>query len=161
MNHLARCLLVVSSLAWCSACSDDEGAAPHAEDPAQHACEHADHAGTPLTASTDRAAAPVLAVADVPYAVALPSNAPGFVRIEAPLEGVLFVGAPDVVTGLYRDDGTTSEPLEASPNEHCPDEIPEHHDFDLDAGSLTVQLGPSAVSPIWLLLTSSAGHHHK
>jgi hypothetical protein len=68
--------------------------------------------------------------------------------------------APDVVTGLYRDDSTTSEPLGGSPNEFCPDAIPEHYDLDLEAGSLTVQLGPSALSPIWVLLASAAGHQH-
>jgi hypothetical protein len=161
MKHRARCLLAWISLVGFPACGDDESGAPHAEDPAQHACEHASPSGTPLTASTDRAAAPELAVAEDPYAVAVPSNAPGFVRIDGPLEGLLFVGAPDVVTGFYRDDSTTSEPLNASPNELCPAEIPEHYDLDLDSGSLTLQLGPSVLSPIWVLLTSSAGHHHE
>jgi hypothetical protein len=160
MFHCTRCWLAMATLGWCSACGSDDPAPAAAEDPAEHACEHVEDMGTPLTAATDRASASVLAVAEEPYAITLPTSAPGFVKIEAPLEGLLFVGTADVVTGLFRDASTTSEPLEAAPNEFCADDIPEHFDLDLDSGSLTVQLGPSAVSPVWVLLADAAGHQH-
>jgi hypothetical protein len=152
-------LLAASSL-FCTACGSDQTTPEHAEDPAQHACEHRSETGTSISAASDRTLAPAIAVAEEPYTVLLPAGVPGYVKISPPLEGLLLLGTADVVTGLFRNDETTSLTLEASPNEFCPNEIPEHYDLDLHSGNLTVRLGPAAVSDVWLALTAAAGHAH-
>jgi len=161
MKTCRSCLTLIGAASFfCFACGSEQTAPPPAEDPAEHACEHRSEPGTSLSAAADRAAAPVIAVNEEPYTVGLPSGAPGYLKISAPLAGLLFIGTADVVTGLFRNDETTSQPLESSPNEFCATEIPEHYDLDLDSGNLTLQLGPSAVPEVWLALTLAGAHAH-
>jgi hypothetical protein len=148
------CALALTALG----CASDPEEQP-AEDPAAHACEQVGQVGTAVTAaqSTDRA--PALVISDHPYAVALPNLAAGYVRIDGPLEALLFVQTPDVVTGLFRGTTATDELPAPTPNEDCPDEIPEHFDLDFaETRAWYVQLGPAAVNEVWVMLTEAGGH---
>jgi hypothetical protein len=142
------------------ACGSDESSSP-AEDPAEHACEHIAEAGTAVAAGADRAGAPALTIAEEPYTVTLLSGAPGFVKIEGPLEGLLFAGTADVVTALFHGDSTDDELPAASPTAFCSAEIPEHYDLDLhESGPFYVQLGPAQVPDVWLMLIDAGAHAH-
>jgi hypothetical protein len=153
--------LVVTIALFVAACSSSHDDHPHeGEDPGEHACENRGNAGTQVAASTDPAAAPVLTL-DEPYTVALPSGEAGFVAIAGPLEGLLFAGTADVVTGLSAEGSSVDLLPQGGPSEICPAEIPEHFDLDLDASATyLVRLGPVGISEVWLMVTESEGHGH-
>ncbi|MBK7757569.1 MAG: hypothetical protein IPI35_14425 [Deltaproteobacteria bacterium] len=71
----------------------------------------------------------------------------------------MFADTADVVTGLWDDSDADILP-EGGPNELCPEDIPEHFDLDLSAGTYLLELGPAAVPEVWLMLTPSEGHGH-
>jgi hypothetical protein len=157
-QFLAKVLLA-AVLGGCG--SDDEPDAI-AEDPAEHACEHVTVVGTTVEAAPERSAAPTIAISESPYTVELVTSGPGYLRIQGPLEALLFVGTADVLNALYHADAIETELPEASPNEFCASEIPEHFDLDLhETDSFYLELGPAAVPRVWLLLSSAVGHAHQ
>lgn len=130
------------------------------EDLAAHACEHAAEAGLAVTAGATREDAAPIAPAEEPYAVALADGAGWLsIAVDSPMDALLFLGTADVVNGLYLDDGAEDALAVGAPNELCPDEIPEHFDLELDPGTWHLELGPSAVSEVWLLLVDGAHAH--
>ncbi len=165
MNRLplrSRPGLTASLLLALVACADkgDSGAA--AEDPMEHACEHAAELGAAVTAGADRASAPVFSISEEPSTVTLVSGATGYLKVEVTGDtaALLFAGTADVVTGLSEGETPAILPTGA-PNERCADDIPEHFDLDFhEAGSWYIEVGPAAVDSVWLLLTSAEGHAH-
>ena len=131
------------------------------EDPSEHACEHISEAGTSVTASSDPASAPSISVGEEPYTISLVSGEAGYISatVDADTPALLFVGEADVVTSLQHDGAEETLPAPA-PNELCPDDIPEHFDLDLHAGTWVIGLGPVGITDVWLMLASSEGHAH-
>jgi hypothetical protein len=135
------------------------------EDPAEHACEHAGMAGTPVTAAAAAdASAPALELDGEPVAVALPAGAAGFVRIvttEPETAGILFFDATDVLAAVRTADGTELPVTSAGANEICPTEIPEHFDIDFETpGSYFIELGPTVSNGAWVIPSGGEGHAH-
>ena len=128
MNRLPIELIALTLLAAGCASNAEE---PAAEDPAAHACEQVDASGPSLTASPSRDTAPVLTMSEQPYTVTLPSGAAGYLRIDGPIDGLLFTKISNVVTGLFRGTDTTDTLPAGTPNEDCPSAIPEHFDLAL------------------------------
>lgn len=132
-----------------------------AEDPIEHACEQAATAGDALdsSATMDDSTA-LLPIDSEPYTVALIDGTPSYVAVEVSEDTatLLFVGTADVVTGLYN--GAEEVELPASEGvDVCPDDIPEHFDLDFHtAGTWYIQLGPAAITEVWLLLSTAEGH---
>ncbi|MCK6524949.1 hypothetical protein L6R49_26395 [Myxococcota bacterium] len=145
----------LAALAALTACGKES-----AEDPAEHACENVGAADATLTATADTATAPALAE-DVATVVTLAEGGVGYVSItlEAEEALLLWTGTADVVTGLWDTSGADILP-EGGPNELCAEDIPEHFDLDLGAGTYVLELGPSAVTEVWLMLTPAEGHGH-
>lgn len=132
------------------------------EDPGEHACEAVEEGGAmALEGATDRADAPLLEQGEQAYEVSLGADAPRYVRVHGPGEGLLYAATADVVTGLYDEDETENLLPEAEPNEFCESDIPEHFDLDLEAGDYYIELSPSAASEVWLLFTTAEGHAHE
>jgi len=159
-NRCAQCVLT-ALLGCCAACGDDGNAEP--PDPAEAACVEVDEAGHPITASSTRDdAAPEIEIGAEPYAVRVSPDDPTFVRVEVAEDtaALLLVDTTDAVAALYH--GPDEEPLEsAGADEFCPEEIPEHFDLDLhQPGTYFIELGPSAVPEVWLLLSGAEGHAH-
>lgn len=157
--RIACCLLTAAVAS--SACGGDDAHEP--ADPAQLACDETDEAGTEIAASTARdETAPEIEIGAEPYAVALSASDRTYVRIEADedTEAILLLGAEHVVTALYHEDAE-EEIASAGANASCPDEIPEHYDLELhEPGTYFIELAPSAVDSVWLLLSGAAGHGH-
>jgi hypothetical protein len=147
------------------ACADDDPTpdAEH-EDPAEHACERTAEAGRKLMAGTARDdSAPRIELGDEPVTVELASSdEPSYVRVEVDEDtpALLFTSAENVLTGLFHEDD--EEEIDAAgANEFCEDDIPEHFDLDLhEPGTYYLQLGPSALDEVWILLTAAEGHAH-
>ena len=137
--------------------TDDTGAV---EDPGEHACENV-NTGEAITAAAKPATAPELHVGEG-FTVTLTPSQVGYVQITADeaAELLLFASVADVVTGLWLGDTQLTLPT-GSPNEYCATDIPEHFDLDLEAGTYVLQLGPSAVDSVWLMVSSSDGHGHE
>jgi hypothetical protein len=159
--------LLLASLLLASCGSDDATPDDHdqteEEDPAEHACVLGSDEGESITAGEQRgASAPEIELGHAPFTVALSEDAPSYLRIEASEDtpAVLFVSAADVVTGLYHEDD--EEALDsAGPNPFCDDDIPEHFDLDLhEAGTYYLELAPSALSEVWIMLVEAEGHAH-
>lgn len=139
------------------------GPAETTEDPTEHACEHRTEAGTAVTAGADVATAASIPISEEPYTVTLTDGAPGFVAVDVPGDtaALLFLGTADVAAELYQD-GTAVGLPEPGPVDLCATDIPEHFDLDFhEAGTWTIELGPSAVSEVWLMLMSAEGHSHE
>jgi len=132
------------------------------EDPEAHACEHVAEAGTAVTAGADPASAGAISVGEEPYTVTLVDGAAGYVSIaiDGDTPALLFMGVADVAATLWHE--TEEEGLPApAPNDLCPTDIPEHYDLDFhEAGTYYLELGPAAVSDVWVMLTSAEGHAH-
>lgn len=165
MRSLNRCrtygpALFVQLLAL-AACGDDgHGHEDELEDPSEHACEHASESGRAVTASEFVETAVMLALGDEPATVALVPGTAGYVALEAPAEALLFAGHADVVTGLSLN-GEEIDLPSPTPNEFCPNDIPEHYDLDLEEpGAYVLKLGPAGVGSVWLVYTAAAGHGH-
>ena len=150
-----RHLPLALTLAALTACGKET-----AEDPAQHACEHVTEADATLPAAADGESAPALGE-DVATVVTLTDGAAGYVSItvEADEALLLFADTADVVTGLWDPSDADILP-EGGPNELCAEDLPEHFDLDLTAGTYLLELGPAAVSEVWLMLTPAEGHGH-
>jgi hypothetical protein len=151
--------MLVTVLLLLNACtSEKEG-----EDPEVHACEHVSEGGTAITAGADTASAPGIAVGDEPYTVTLVDSAPGYLSIEISEDtpALLFMGTADVAATLWHGEEEEGLP-DPAPNDLCPDDIPEHFDLDFhEAGTFYLELGPAAVSDVWLYLSSAEGHAHE
>jgi hypothetical protein len=161
MRNVLASFVIPAALA-ASACGDDHDHDAAGEDPAEHACEHAGHAGTAITAAATAAEAPLISVGEEPYTVTLVEGAESFVAIQAPLEALLFAAPASIVTGLYEGESGTNDLLaQPAPNEFCASDIPEHWDLDLEGNSKYVlRLAPAAVPSVWLLLQAATGHSH-
>ncbi|MFN7147370.1 MAG: hypothetical protein ACK4YP_26615 [Myxococcota bacterium] len=136
---------------------------PEKEDPEAHACEHVTEAGTTVVAGADPASAGAIAIGEEPYTVTLVEGAAGYVAIEVDEDtpALLFLGTADVAASLWHGEEEVGLSSPA-PNDLCPDDIPEHYDLDLhEAGTWLLELGPAAVSDVWLLLSSAEGHGHE
>jgi len=127
------------------------------EDLALHACSQVGEAGEPIDAAADAADAPLIALSDEPYTINLVDGG-GFVTIDVPEDSLalMFTDTADVITGLDHD-GDEETLAAGTPNEDCPDDLPEHWDLDLHPGEWTVAFGPSAVDSVWLMVI--AGEH--
>lgn len=135
------------------------------EDPAEHACEQVGSSVGTITAVATRDAiteAEEIEADGQPWLVELASSEAGFVgiHVDEDAEAILWTDTANVVAALYVD-GVEYELPTPGPSEVCPDAIPEHYPLDLEAGSWSLELGPSAVSEVWVLLTGSAGHGHE
>jgi len=164
MQSQPAALCLICALAPVLACGDNDPKpdAEH-EDPAEHACEHTGESGDAVSAGAERdASAPEIELGDDPYTVALRDGEPGYVRIEVDEDTpvLLFASAANVVTSLYHED--EEEEIDgAGANEFCDDDIPEHFDLDLhEPGTYYLQLGPSALDEVWILVTEAEGHSH-
>jgi hypothetical protein len=151
----------LTAIVLLAACKGDD---VHGEDPEAHACEHAAEAGATVAAAATREddAGASISPGDEPYTVTLTGGA-GWLSIPTDVDtaALLFLGTADVVTGLYLDDGTEDLLPTGAPNETCPDDIPEHFDLDLEPGTWHLELGPSAVSEVWLMLVEGAHEHEE
>jgi len=149
--------IALSALSGCAAGKEEE------EDPLAHACEVIADAGTAITAGADIASAPGIQIGDTPYTVTLVDGASSFVsvNVSGDTAAILFMGTADVVQTLYQD-GADAGLAEGAPDDLCPEDVPEHYDVDLHtAGTWTFELGPAAVSDVWLLLHDAEGHAHE
>lgn len=151
------------ALATLLACGDDDLASEAKEDPAEHACEQTDEAGDRVSAGADRDdSAPRIELGDEPVTVELAGDEPRYLRVEVDEDTpvLLFASAENVVTGLFH--GDEEEEIDAAgPNELCEQDIPEHFDLDLhEPGTYYLQLGPSALDKVWILLVGAEGHAH-
>lgn len=162
MKHRSVSWIVLGAGLLSAACGGGDPKPADPEDPAEHACEHTAEPGTPLEPAVARdGSAPLLELAGEPYIVTLSSSEPRFLRLEGLSDGLLFAAPADIVSGLYFGDGADDELPEASPNEFCASEIPEHYDLALErSGTYYLELAPSAVPSVWLLYTEAEGHGH-
>lgn len=138
----------------------DEG-----EDPAEHACEELGSSVGTITAVATRGditEAEEIEADGQPWLVELVPSEAGFVgiHVDEDTEAILWTDTANVVAALYLDDVEQSLPT-PGPSEVCPEDIPEHFPLELEAGAWSLELGPSAVSEVWILLTGSAGHGHE
>ena len=155
---ICRTMVLPMLLVACTA--PDEG-----EDPAEHACEQVGSSvGTIRTVATRDAIteAEEIEADGQPWLVELSSSEAGFIGLHVAEDtaAILWTDTANVVAALYLDDIEQSLPV-PGPSEVCPEEIPEHFPLDLEAGAWSLELGPSAVSEVWILLTGSAGHGHE
>lgn len=138
--------------------------AEETEDPGEHACEHTGVAGTAATAAADRAgdADAAIEIQEEPWTVALTPGEEGWlsIAVDADTAALMFVGAADVVTGLYLDDGDADELPDGTPDGFCEEDIPEHFHLELAPGTWHLKLGPAAIDSLWLMLMSAEGHEH-
>jgi hypothetical protein len=149
-------MLLFLSLFACTSSKD-------VEDPSAHACEHIAESEATLPGGNTTENAVVIPVDGEPYTVTLQDAIPSYlsVHIEAATEAVLFAGTADVVSALYNGDEAVPLPAPA-PNAECPEDIPEHFDLDFDTvGTWYLQLGPAAVTEVWLSLAPAEGHAHE
>jgi hypothetical protein len=145
-----------------AACSTSDAEKPLPPDPAMVACDEASDEAVVVDAVEDRtAAAPEVPFDGPPHRVRLPAGAAGYVRVvttDPETPAILFLGAPDVVAGLYFGDGELAL-VSAGANRFCEDTIPEHFDADLEEpGTYYVALGPTADDTAWILLRHGDGH---
>lgn len=147
----------------CSGKDTGDTAMDEHEDPGDHACEQVGTAGDAVSATTDIASAPHLEASETPYTVTLPDDGSGVyqgfvaLQIDEDAEVLLFADTADVVTALYQDEAPATLP-EASPAEECGSDLPEHWELDLAAGVWQLELGPSAVDTVWLMVLGAEGH---
>lgn len=149
--------LALLTLAACNSGKEEE------EDPLAHACEVITDAGTAITAGADIASAPGIQIGDVPYTVTLVDGAAGYVSVNVSEDtpAILFMGTADVAQALYQD-GTDAGLPEGAPDDLCAEDVPEHFDLDLHtAGTWTIELGPAAITEVWLLLHEAGDHVHE
>lgn len=148
--------LALLTLAACNSGKEEE-------DPLAHACEVITDAGTAITAGADIASAPGIQIGDVPYTVTLVDGAAGYVSVNVSEDtpAILFMGTADVAQALYQD-GTDAGLPEGAPDDLCAEDVPEHFDLDLHtAGTWTIELGPAAITEVWLLLHEAGDHVHE
>lgn len=132
------------------------------EDPEVHACEMVGEPGVSVTAGARMdSSAGTVEVGEDPFTVTLVAGAAGFVGI--PVSGdtpaLLFMGTADVAVELYDADGAAMGLGDPAPVEACT-EIPEHYDLDLhSAGTWYLELGPAAVTEVWLLIHPGSHEH--
>ena len=136
------------------------------EDPAEHACEVLEPGTTADTATAAAArddSPPELAMGETALDVTLTEDGGGWLHIDVSEDtmALLFVDTADVVTGLYHNDEQDNELPTGSPNSLCSDVSPEHYDLDLHEGEWALELGPSALDTVRLLLISADGHGHE
>lgn len=144
-------------------CDDDyvEGSV----DPAIHVCETANVAGTEITAGETQSTGPEVTIADVPYDVALPSGAMGYVTFETDEEASVFVFTEEA--GVMHAVFHGEEEEEVAPtgsNRFCATEVAELFAVDLhEPGTYALQLGPTStnIARIWLTESTSTGHHEE
>ncbi|MES2638135.1 MAG: hypothetical protein V4850_01585 [Myxococcota bacterium] len=132
------------------------------EDPSAHACEHIAESEATLPGGNSTGNAVVIPMDGEPYTVTLQDSIPSYlsVQIDADTPALLFAGTADVVSGLYNGDEAVTLP-EPAPNADCPEDIPEHFDLEFDTvGTWYIQLGPAAVTEVWLSLAPAEGHAH-
>lgn len=155
---------------WClmvalAGCTDEkQDATPTTPDPGEEICGHVEDQGTPLDAAATAADAPALTVSEMPYTVTLPeaqTGYEGFVEIAGPGAVLLFVGQSAVATALSEGEAGADVLPVPAPNEHCPEQIPEHFDLELGSADYTLQLGPTSSPTVWLALTDATGHVHE
>lgn len=133
------------------ACAGEE------ESPGEHICEQVGVRGAEVTAGVDEASAPEVDASEAPTTVLLVANEAGFVLLHGEGEALLALGDAGVATGLFVDGGADSLP-ESAPLADCPDEVPAHFDLTL-GGEVVLQLGPTALDEVWLMLYAG-GHDH-
>ncbi len=146
-------LLALAALSGCAAGKEEE-------DPLAHACEVIADAGTAITAGADIDSAPGIQIGDTPYTVTLVPGAASYVsvNVSGDTAAILFMGTADIAQTLYQD-GADVGLSEGAPDDLCPEDVPEHYDVDLHtAGTWTFELGPAAVSEVWLLLHDAGAH---
>jgi hypothetical protein len=148
-----------SGVAWALAgCAG--GTLAEEESIEDHACEQRAFQGATVVGAAEPAAAPLVEVGEEPFTVTLTERDTTWFAVEAVEDtaALLFAGDADVVTHLLHDGDP--EPLPPpSPNEVCPDDIPEHRDLDLHPGTWHIGVGPAGISEVWLMLAPSEHAH--
>lgn len=146
--------MFILHLTFLSACVGRAVDLTAAEASAQ-ACERVGESAGTLPRAETTTNAVVLPVDGEPYTALLADAVPSYlaVQIDTPTAAILFAGAANVVSAIY--DGEESVGLPSpSPDESCPEDIPEAFDLDFDAaGTWYIQLGPATVTEVWLALT--------
>ncbi len=106
--------------------------------------------------------APPLEFSEDPYSVQIVEGEARFVRIEFEDHGdwLLFSDPADVITAMLVDGDEVDLP-DGAPAESCPEDVPEHYELHAEPGTVHLQLGPSAVDSVWLMVTDGDGHGHE
>jgi hypothetical protein len=147
-------------------CDDQPVTGLRDEDPAEHACEQRTNDGTSLTAGSTPSEATALELSQEPYTITLPVAATegtyaGYLRLQGPVNSLLFAGTEAVVSELGFGVSGDDELPEAAPNQLCPSDIPVHFDLELVSdGDYLLRLGPAALESVWLMYVSAEGHDH-
>ena len=157
--------IVVGVLSFgCGESDDSSGSGGQGgQDPAAEACKVVADQGTSVAAAKARDQAPALVHQGDPYTVDLVSGAAGYVKIPGGEDSLIFVKSKGVVSGLFQGlNGTTDLLVAPTPNEDCPQAIPQHWDLELagKTGDYYLKLGPAAISQFWLVFTEAASHGH-
>jgi len=154
---------LVLSLSFFGCDGDEHDDTDDEYDPAAHACEHVDEAGTAITAgATMDATAPEIDLSgEGIYTITLVDSAAGYVRLESDEdhEIIFFLDTADVVQTAYLDGTEVTLPA-TSPNSECSDDLPDHFHLDAEPGTWHIELGPAAVTSVWLMLVEGGEHEH-
>lgn len=139
-------LAVVVGVAACG--SEEEGGID------VEACELIETAAMTVTATTSRAAAPVIAAGETPYEVTGSATDKTYLRVEAAAAGhaVLFFKQANVASGKYYFGSEENNLPAGEANENCATVIPDHYHVEFsDPGTYAIELNPIAAK-ITLLL---------
>jgi hypothetical protein len=125
-------------------------------------CELIAAAATPVTANTDKAAAPAIAPGETAYELTLSAMDKTYVNLTIAEAGeyAYFLSQDNVASGKYFS-GMTEKTLEAgSANENCAAAIPDHYHVAFDApGMYAFELNPSAAK-VKIVVHPDEDHGH-
>ena len=130
----------------------DTGAAPP---PHSRACAYHGVGGMLLDAADtlEFDSLATIEVSDEPWTIGLDPGSTHYLRFELAQAAQLWLYADQagVINELYRYDGTLG--LDAGePVTQCPDDLPEHFELVLTAGTYHLELAPTEGDSLWLML---------
>ena len=119
---------------------------------AEYGCLHIAE-GQLADVSTERSAAVTLSLGRDPYRINMLPDVPGFVALELGAETpvVVLTDFAGTLSAVWRGDEREELP-EGAPDPYCDEDIPEHHELTLAAGTNHLELGPVYQGNVWLMI---------
>lgn len=150
MAKLHAQILSSALLLTTAACTEEPE--PEAPSTAEYGCLHIAE-GALADVSPERQAATTLTLGREPYRINMLPDVPGFVGLELAQETpvVVLVDFAGTLSAVWRGDDR-EEVSGGEPNPYCEDDIPEHHELTLAAGTNHLELGPVFQGNVWLMI---------
>ena len=130
----------------------DTGSAPP---PHEHACAYVGVGGLLMDAqdTLEFDSLATIHVSDEPWTIGLDPGITHYLRFELTQAGQLWLYADQagVISELYRFDGTLGLGA-GEPVPQCPDDLPEHFELVLTAGTYHLELAPTEGDSLWMML---------